>query len=158
MGKFLSFNYRKRNCQGKIEAVDGGIIVDCRKCPGEKDIEDEFCFRQLAGRVHPGFNGKLILRSKRDTLVEGPAIEAMTTFSDIQSMFDELINAARRGSSGSSLKKGLQKARSDHEKDPLYFLSRKNTYLPSGCDEEIHHSFAEIVEKTSLMTRKLKRN
>ena len=88
---------RGKQCEGEMERISGGYIVHCKDCDGPSDLSEMRCFRGLATRIHPGYKGDIVLRSKKDVSYGGIVIDALNSYSDIDHMFQVLIETSRMG-------------------------------------------------------------
>jgi len=157
MGLNIPIISRSKQCEGEMERISEGYIVLCKDCDGPSDISDMRCFRGLAGRIHPGYNGDIVLRSRKDVSYGGAVIDAFQSFSDIDHMFKVLLDIARNGNISKRVVKMMEKAHADFIEDPLSFQEKKKIYLDNSKDEEITSHLTEIFERTSLMMRKLQK-
>jgi len=149
---------RTRQCEGEMEKISEGYIVHCKDCDGPSDLSDLRCFKGLAGRIHPGYKGDIVLRSKKDISYGGAVIDALHSFSDIDHMFKVLLDTAGNGNISKKSARMMEKAHADFIDDPLSFQEKKKTYLDNSKDEEVIPHLTEIFERTSLMMRKLQKS
>ena len=160
-GHIGTFFSRSSNCRGDITFESNTATIDCSECSGVSDLSNKDCFRGSSTRLPPGFNGKVILRSHEDRGFNGSMIEAISSYSDIHSMLVSLHEKGKGMGPLSQLGNEIGKAEDLFKEDPVQFLKGSDKFRSrlkkmKGSDM-ILPSFDDIVDRTSLMIRKLQR-
>lgn len=157
-------NGKRIECTGEIIFDGGTARVDCKRCRGTSDLGNPECFKGLARRITPGFNGEIVLRSSVERGFRGPVVEALTAYSDILSILDSMIERRKVIFFGRVMTNELGSLRDSFMEDPSSIIRDEDRFRSklkrSGNRNgpQIMKAFDDIVERTSLMIRKLEHN
>jgi|GEM_PF-2770874 len=145
-------------CSGDAVISDGNIVIDCSGCRGPSDVSDPFCFRGVSGKLPPGFSGDIILSGAVEKGYSGAVVEALSAYSEVMELASAMRDSIRSSGRGDGDRKEVLKLLKLLEKDPSLFLERAGKVRKSmGRDGDLSAGMDELMERTSLMIRRLRR-